>query len=81
MSFVFVSKWASAVGAIVGLYPLEFASTTSVPGLGLLSLQISRQNLVLSQCGHLEYQGRVDLVGGARSGNVERQWGENPGAK
>jgi hypothetical protein len=60
-------------------YPLELASTTSVPGLGLLSLQISRQNLVLSQCGHVENVGR--LGEGRRSGNVERQWGEIPGVK
>ena len=61
------------------LYPLELAAATSISGLGLLSLQISRQNLVLSQCGHVENVGR--LGEGRRSGNVERQWGEIPGVK
>ena len=61
------------------LYPLEFAATTSVSGLGLLSLQISCQYLVLSRSGHVVI--RVGVVERRGNGNIKRQWGEISGAK
>jgi hypothetical protein len=59
LSFTTVSRRPDNNGKGVGPYPLEFASTTSVSGLGLLRLQVSCQHLVLSQCGHVRVQARV----------------------